>query len=83
MSKKSALELLKEREARYREMARAAEQSAATSHDVYARTIYLSLAEGWLGFAERIAVELKGASSEKKEKRAKASRPYATAGQLI
>jgi hypothetical protein len=72
MSRKTAQEILMERETRYRNMARAAERSAARSQDVYARTVYLSLAEGWLGFANRIAAELKQPVANGKDNRTRA-----------
>jgi hypothetical protein len=82
MSRKTAQEVLKERETRYRSMAKAAERSAARSHDVYARTVYLSLAEGWLGFAEKIATELREIPSSK-DKRVRADKAVVSAGELI
>lgn len=71
MSRKSPRDILKEREERYRVMARAAERSAATSQDSYVRTVYFSLAEGWLGFADKIAAELQANASEQKDHRTK------------
>ena len=71
MSKKSRQDILKKREERYRDMARAAERSAPTSYDGYVRTVYFSLAEGWLGFADEIAAELGASASAPKERRVK------------
>lgn len=71
MSRKSPRDILKEREKRYRIMSREAECSAATSQDSYVRTVYFALAEGWLGFADKIAAELQASASEPKEARTK------------
>lgn len=80
MSRKSARDILTEREENYREMARLAEQSAATSQDAYTRTVYFSLAEGWLGFANQIAMELGPDATATKERPVKPHKAHMSVG---
>ena len=80
MSKKSQHEILKERETRYRDMARDAERLAEMSQDIYVRTVYFSLAEGWLGIAERITVELNNNAPARKEQHAKSEKSLVSIG---